>query len=157
MPRAEEIVRALKGQWRGNGGVCRCPAHDDRNPSLCVTEQDGRVLAHCHARCRQEAVLGALARAGFDIRQSSSGGADVHNYRHPELDKPSRTWPYHDAKGRIVAYVARFETQSGKEFRPLGPLRTGGTTASKLGVAGAGAQRCGRPSIGRDQVPARTA
>ncbi len=121
MPSAEEIVRALKGRWSGNSGMCGCPAHEDANPSLSVMEGDGRVLVHCHAGCPQEAVLDALARAGFDIRQSSrvNGGACIDDYGHPELGKPSRTWPYHDAKGRIVAYVARFETQGGKEFRPL--------------------------------------
>ena len=102
--------------------MCRCPAHDDANPSLRVTEQDGGVLVHCHAGCPQEAVLDALARAGSDIHRpgNAHGGANIHDYRHPELGKPSRTWPYHDdITGRIVAYVARFETQGGKEIRPL--------------------------------------
>ena len=101
--------------------MVRCPAHDDANPSLSVTEQDGGVLVHCHAGCPQEAVLDALARSNIDIRQSSrvNGDTCIDDYRHPKLGKPSRTWPYHDAKGRIVAYVARFESQGGKEFRPL--------------------------------------
>lgn len=29
-----------------------CPAHDDKSPSLSISEaQDGRVLIHCHAGC----------------------------------------------------------------------------------------------------------
>jgi DNA primase len=38
-----------------------CPAHDDRNPSLSVSEgRDGRVLVHCFAGCSVDEVLRAL-------------------------------------------------------------------------------------------------
>ncbi len=40
---AHEIVKALGGQWRGNTGTARCPAHDDKNPSLSVSEGDALV------------------------------------------------------------------------------------------------------------------
>jgi|SRR5579863_169243 len=60
--RAARIVSALKGHWRGREGVCCCPSHDDRNPSLGVTEtRDGRVLVHCFV-CSQEQVIDALRR-----------------------------------------------------------------------------------------------
>jgi hypothetical protein len=35
---AREIVAALRGRLRGNTGTARCPAHDDKNPSLSVSE-----------------------------------------------------------------------------------------------------------------------
>ena len=44
----------------GNGYKARCPAHDDTNPSLSLTEKNGKVLLHCHAGCSQQAVLDAL-------------------------------------------------------------------------------------------------
>ena len=101
--------------------MCRCPAHEDRNPSLSVTQRDGQVLVNCHAGCTQEAVLEALAAQGLDIRQPDgvSGTGHVDEYCHQGLGKPSHTWPYHDAEGQVVSYVARFETVSGKTFRPL--------------------------------------
>lgn len=37
-----------------------CVAHDDRNPSMSVSERDGRILVYCHSGCPQEAVLDAL-------------------------------------------------------------------------------------------------
>ena len=38
---AREVVKALGGRWHGNYGTARCPAHDDREPSLSVREGDG--------------------------------------------------------------------------------------------------------------------
>jgi len=63
---AAEIVHALKGRWSRNKGSCRCPAHDDRDPSLSVTQgRDGRVLVHCFAGCGQMDVINALQRVGL--------------------------------------------------------------------------------------------
>lgn len=60
-----DIVRALKGFWRGNKGSCRCPAHADRDPSLSVKETPDRVLIHCFGGCPQEVVLDALRAQGL--------------------------------------------------------------------------------------------
>ena len=101
--------------------MCRCPAHEDSNPSLSVEQHNGRVLVHCHAGCPQDAVLDALAAQGLDIRRSNDVNSDGHisDYRHPKLGKSSYVWPYYDAAGKLIGYVARFETGDGKQFRPL--------------------------------------
>lgn len=41
---AETIARALGGHKVGQGWTARCPAHDDREPSLSIRDADGRVL-----------------------------------------------------------------------------------------------------------------
>lgn len=46
----------------------RCPAHDDRSPSLSLREgQDGRVLIHCFAGCTHTAILAKLRLAQSDL------------------------------------------------------------------------------------------
>jgi hypothetical protein len=46
--------------------MARCPAHDDRKPSLSIGEgQDGTVLVHCHAGCDQRDVIAALNASGL--------------------------------------------------------------------------------------------
>jgi hypothetical protein len=41
--------------------IARCPAHQDRSPSLTIrAEEDGRILLHCHAGCETAAVMGAV-------------------------------------------------------------------------------------------------
>lgn len=45
----------------GTGWQARCPAHDDRNPSLAISEgDDGRALLKCHAGCELAGIVGAL-------------------------------------------------------------------------------------------------
>lgn len=47
----------------GDGWKARCPAHDDRNPSLGLWGTDsGGVRVHCHAGCDPADVLYALGR-----------------------------------------------------------------------------------------------
>jgi hypothetical protein len=63
---ARELVKALKGHWHGNYGMCCCPAHQDRTPSLSIRDgDDGMVLVHCHAGCDQSAVIDALKARGL--------------------------------------------------------------------------------------------
>jgi hypothetical protein len=48
--------------------VARCPAHQDRSPSLTVRAMpDGRLLLHCFAGCEPEAVLDAVGLKFADL------------------------------------------------------------------------------------------
>lgn len=61
---ARSIAHALGGKLNGTSGVVCCPAHDDQNPSLSITEKDGRVLVNCFAGCEQDVVIEALKARG---------------------------------------------------------------------------------------------
>jgi hypothetical protein len=55
--------RTGSGSW-----IARCPAHDDRSPSLTVREMpDGRILLKCHAECDTQAVLDAMGLKFSDL------------------------------------------------------------------------------------------
>lgn len=64
---AQSIAEGLgKFKKTAGGYVAPCPAHNDRNPSLSVSDTDeGKVLVHCHAGCDQQAVVDALKRRGL--------------------------------------------------------------------------------------------
>jgi hypothetical protein len=63
---AEAIAQALQGRRTGPGRwMARCPAHDDRTPSLSITDRKGTVLVHCFAGCRQAEVIEALRARGL--------------------------------------------------------------------------------------------
>jgi len=44
-------------QMKPNHWMACCPAHDDKTPSLSITERPDRTLIYCHAGCEAEDVL----------------------------------------------------------------------------------------------------
>lgn len=64
-PDGRAIVAALGGRWKGKGGMCRCPAHEDSSPSLHVTQAPETVLIRCHAGCHWRDVMDALIFRGL--------------------------------------------------------------------------------------------
>ena len=68
---AETIAKTLGGRKAGNGWTARCPAHDDRKPSLSIRDaDDSKVLVRCHAGCEQERVIAALRTRGLWAEKS---------------------------------------------------------------------------------------
>jgi hypothetical protein len=63
---AENVAKGLGGRKAGGGWVARCPAHDDREPSLSISDSDnGKVLVRCHAGCDQVQVIAELRLRGL--------------------------------------------------------------------------------------------
>lgn len=62
---AAEIAHALRGGKIGGQWMARCPAHEDRKPSLSICEADSKVLVRCHAGCEQAQVIAALRERGL--------------------------------------------------------------------------------------------
>jgi len=74
---AETIAKALGGRKTGSGWTVRCPAHDDRTPSLSVRDaDDNKVPVHCHAGCDHECVIAMLQAMGLCV-------AAIHATAHP--------------------------------------------------------------------------
>jgi hypothetical protein len=71
------IVESLNGTWRQNKGMCCCPAHDDRTPSLSVTLGRKAILFHCFAGCSNDEVIAALDRQGVRSRDLFDGSGAV--------------------------------------------------------------------------------
>ena len=79
---AETIAKALGGRKAGGGWTARCPAHDDRTPSLSIRDaDDGKVLVRCHAGCDQERVIAAL-RDARPVGRERSALAFAHGAPH---------------------------------------------------------------------------
>jgi len=54
--------------------IARCSAHDDRNPSLAISEGDGgRLLLKCWAGCETEDVLSAVGLKFADVMPERVG------------------------------------------------------------------------------------
>lgn len=64
---AANLVKRLGGIWSPNGGMCRCPAHNDRTPSLSVRVGKKALLFKCFAGCETTDVLRAIRRLDMRI------------------------------------------------------------------------------------------
>jgi hypothetical protein len=70
---ALEISRRLDARKSGKGFIARCPAHNDRRPSLSISEgRDGRTLLRCFAGCEPEAIASALGLTMGDLFAATS-------------------------------------------------------------------------------------
>lgn len=96
----------------------RCPAHDDKNPSLSVSLKDNKILLHCFAGCSTESILDALGLTEADL--FLDGGT---NHRQ---DKPEQTrrivaaYDYTDETGKLLFQVVRYEPKGFKQRQPDG-------------------------------------
>ncbi|MCY1206635.1 hypothetical protein D9M72_182090 [compost metagenome] len=65
----QQFLRRLEDvSSSARGFTARCPAHDDRNPSLSIKEgDDGRVLLHCFAGCTPQEVVADLGLTLADL------------------------------------------------------------------------------------------
>lgn len=101
----------------GAGWTARCPAHEDRNPSLSISEgADGRVLLHCHAGCTVESICVALHIDEAEL--------------FPPRDGPRRevaVYKYEDETGRHLYDVVRFEPKDFRQRRADGTWGLGDT------------------------------
>lgn len=129
-----------------NGWTARCPAHEDRRPSLSISEGDeGRALVRCHTGCEIGSVCDALGLRVADLmpddadrpaRRPSNGkiSSKKSGKTYPTArdavsaldrvmakDEGQRVvqWTYHNATGDPVAVVCRYDlpTPDGEKQR----------------------------------------
>jgi len=106
---AEKIARHLHGRKMPSGWIARCPAHDDRNPSLGLRDRDGKVLVHCYAGCPQRAVVEALQVRGLWPEPEP-------RYSRQIVTK----YDYTDESGVLLYQVVRTEPKGFFQRRPDG-------------------------------------
>ena len=60
---ASQLVERLEGVRKTGSAkwIARCPAHEDKSPSLAIREcDDGTTLIHCFAQCPPREILHAI-------------------------------------------------------------------------------------------------
>ncbi|MBD3272983.1 AAA family ATPase [Candidatus Dependentiae bacterium] len=91
----------------GKGFIALCPAHEDKNPSLSITEgDDGKILMKCHAGCSFKDICSAL---GIEEQRLFPKDLKV------KKSKSKRTYyTYKDEKGNPV-YAKFREYKNGEK------------------------------------------
>lgn len=117
----DRVLQALTDagcRTRGNGNgqhTAQCPAHEDRNPSLSVREQDGKVLLNCHVGCSTDQILEALALTMGDLFDRPAENGDQTLRRHI-----AATYDYTDADGEVLFQKIRYFPKDFRVRRPDG-------------------------------------
>lgn len=140
---------AANGEW-----LASCPVVDhgqgngDRNPSLSVTDSDGKLLLKCHGGCSQNDVWSAVRDLGL-LPQLSDWVEPLVirpiNGHHPAPVQIPRTpvqlhltqeWEYADESGIVLFVKQRFKTSDtkGKTYKLLRVLEDGSRQASMQGA-----------------------
>lgn len=134
-PVARVLSRVQGAKPNGRGWLAKCPAHDDRTPSLSIAQgDDGRVLLKCHAGCTHQAIAGALGLAERDLFPPAEGAFTPPPARAPRsfatareaveayratLGREAARWEYRDAEGEPIGLVLRWDREDGsKTIRP---------------------------------------
>lgn len=164
---------------RGHEYVARCVSHSpDDNPSMWINPQKG--IVHCFSCGFSSDAIGFLQHVeGIDFKEACRrlgannwepkfnqekrtprpdrvtskppADAPTPTMSTRELGEPSRIWPYKDADGGILGYVARYETQEGKQIR----CWTWGARGEQPPSWGCGHWNAPRPLYGRHLLAAR--
>jgi hypothetical protein len=72
----EAVLARLNGVRRNGGGwMSRCPAHEDRSPSLSIRKENGKILLHCFGGCSIEGVCAALK---IEVRELFDKKSELH-------------------------------------------------------------------------------
>lgn len=81
--RARDLTAALIGRWHGRYGAARCPCHEDRKPSLSITDgPDGEPVINCFAGCDWRDVKDTLRQRGL---LSERAGGEQRSAPKPRL------------------------------------------------------------------------
>jgi 5S rRNA maturation endonuclease (ribonuclease M5) len=110
----ERVLSLLPDHKRnGKGWKARCPAHEDRQASLSITEgEDGRALIYCHARCDFDDVLACLGLKASDVMPPKPEPRSAR--------KALKIYAYLDEAGTLLYEVVRYEPKDFRQRRPDG-------------------------------------
>jgi hypothetical protein len=75
------IVQRLGGHWNGRYAMVRCPAHEDRTPSLSIRQGRTSILVHCFAGCDGADVMRAMRQVLGTVIGNQMPIAEVSNER----------------------------------------------------------------------------
>ena len=125
--RLNDVLQRLKGV-KGNGGqyTALCPAHEDKTPSIAISEKEGKILLHCHAGCTKESIVAAIGLEMKDlfVEERFTPSNAPHNTRPNGTNntKPQKEiaaiYDYKDQHGNLLYQSVRFEPKDFRQRRP---------------------------------------
>lgn len=93
--RAEQLLTRLEGvRARGDGRwLARCPAHEDRSPSLTIRQASDKILIFCWASCSPIEICSAIGLSLADLYDDHrSGSEDIDAERRRSATEGLKRW-----------------------------------------------------------------
>lgn len=78
--------------------VC-CPSHADKKPSLCITEDNNKILMYCFAGCTHKDILSAINLTERDL---------FNNEKEKKMEILEKEYIYTDEEARMLFKVIRY-------------------------------------------------
>lgn len=122
MEYSDFLSRLENVKGHGKQHTARCPAHEDKNNSLSISEgNDGRILVNCHAGCNTEQeILPTMGLVKSDLYPIKNGNREI-----------VATYEYQDATGKALFEKVRYKPKGFSQRRPDGK---GGWVYSLKGI-----------------------
>jgi hypothetical protein len=110
---ADEILPRLDGlrQTGADRWISRCPAHEDKSPSLAIRDAGDRLLLHCFAGCSIYDITSAL---GINLRDLFADGITDRTRLHDDRRLPARDALALLSRETHIAWIAAHDTHAGR-------------------------------------------
>ncbi len=110
----DSLLEKLSGVRKsGSGYMARCPAHEDTNPSLSITEGDRKILLKCQSGCETARVC---ERLGIEVSDLFLDGAKKKHSK--KGGEPVAAYDYTDAAGKLLYQKLRYQNKKFSFRRP---------------------------------------
>jgi hypothetical protein len=105
-----ELLKAkfLNPQNTSEGFKCTCPLHDDKEPSLWISEKDGFPVGHCKANCDNKQVNKYIYFKAIEIgyeKRASKTPINIYQYR--DIEGENTYQKYKFEKGSKPPYLIK--------------------------------------------------
>ncbi len=113
MATIQEFIALLKDvKQSGNGFMAKCPAHDDQEGSLAISEgDDGRILLNCFAGCETKNVVAAMGLGMKDLFPNNKPFQNNGHSAHRQ-DKPFTVEDLAKDKGLPASFLESLGVQN---------------------------------------------
>jgi hypothetical protein len=129
MTTSEIASKLTKAKKTASGYLACCPAHDDRSPSLSISEgSGGKILLKCFAGCSTDSIVRAIGLEMKDLFTDTvirlNGNGSTASPKAAKVANTSKTitavYEYTDASGEVRYENVRYMPKGFRQRRPDG-------------------------------------
>ena len=103
-----DLIKYFEGvKKNGQGFKALCPAHDDHNPSLSISQEEEKILINCHAGCNTESIMQQIGLELTDL---------FNNSEMPTLEKKPQTRQIEPIEPRLIEELHQGCTKDAQQY-----------------------------------------